>query len=60
MKKEDTSKNKAAAVYEAPPGGSLGLLALGYRGLIAWRAALKKYKEENPEAGKENDAKKKS
>ena len=24
--------------YEVTPGGSLGLLALGYRGLVAWRA----------------------
>ncbi|MEM6326217.1 MAG: sulfotransferase [Bacteroidota bacterium] len=25
--------------YDVPPGGSLGLLALGWRGLVAWREA---------------------
>lgn len=56
MKKENNSKNAAGKTYEVPPGGSLGLLALGYRGLLAWREALKKYKEENP--GGENGKKK--
>ncbi|MDX1421453.1 MAG: hypothetical protein R3181_15920 [Rubricoccaceae bacterium] len=28
----------AGVPYDIPPGGSLGLLALGYRGLVAWRA----------------------
>lgn len=29
-------------VYDVPAEGSLGLLALGYRGLIAWREARKR------------------
>ncbi|HEX8384792.1 MAG TPA: hypothetical protein VF576_01340, partial [Rubricoccaceae bacterium] len=28
-----------ASPYEVPPAGSLGLLALGWRGLVAWREA---------------------
>ena len=28
---------KPGDVYEIPAEGSLGLLALGYRGLVAWR-----------------------
>lgn len=31
-------QSPASAPYDIPPGGSLGLLALGYRGLVAWRA----------------------
>ena len=30
--------------YEVPVEGSLGLLALGYRGLVAWREAKNKNK----------------
>jgi len=36
---------KAGDVYEIPAEGSLGLLALGYRGLVAWREAQQKAKE---------------
>ena len=53
MKKENNDpKPQKELIYEVPPGGSLGLLALGYRGLLAWREALEKYKEENPQAKK--------
>lgn len=33
---------KVGDTYEVPPEGSLGLLALGYRGLEAWRKAQQK------------------
>jgi hypothetical protein len=53
-------KDKAVTVhgqsYEVPAGGSLGLLALGYRGLEAWREAYAKYKKE--EAAKDGKEKK--
>lgn len=29
---------KEGKPFDVPEGGSLGLLALGYKGLIAWRA----------------------
>lgn len=32
--------------YQIPPEGSLGLLALGYIGLLAWRTAREKYEKE--------------
>jgi len=49
---------KPGDVYEVPPEGSLGLLALGYRGLEAWREAQKKaVKEgESTEVIKPNDS----
>lgn len=34
--------------YEVPPGGSLGLLALGSVGVRAWRKARDEYYEANP------------
>jgi hypothetical protein len=36
------NKNKK---YEIPPEGSLGLLAIGYKGLIAWREKRKSFKK---------------
>ncbi|MFZ5554802.1 MAG: hypothetical protein ACOZCO_16960 [Bacteroidota bacterium] len=47
---EPKNKNlKPGDVYEIPVEGSLGLLALGYRGVQAWRKvrneAIKKEKE---------------
>jgi hypothetical protein len=30
-------KEKLALPYKVTPAGSLGLLALGYRGVMAWR-----------------------
>lgn len=41
--KKSDSKNPEFVV---PPQGSLGLLALGYRGLYAWRKAKLKYLQE--------------
>ncbi|CAN5325699.1 hypothetical protein BH09BAC5_BH09BAC5_00700 [soil metagenome] len=49
------------AEYAVPPEGSLGLLALGYRGLVAWRnkrEEAKKRIEMIQKAG--NDSKEKS
>jgi hypothetical protein len=33
-------------VFDVPPQGSLGLLALGHIGLLAWRNARKAYEAE--------------
>ena len=33
-------------IYTVPPEGSLGLLALGHIGLIAWRNARKEHEEQ--------------
>ena len=35
-------KEKEISLNEAPVDGSLGLLALGYRGIMAWREARQK------------------
>jgi len=43
--------------YEVPVSGSLGLLALGHRGLLAWRAKkeqVKKEQEQQKTDGKTN------
>jgi hypothetical protein len=38
MKENQSPKMpKPGEVYEIPPQGSLGLLAAGYEGLLAWR-----------------------
>jgi hypothetical protein len=40
---------KPGEEYEIPPGGSLGLLSIGYKGILAWRkkrAEVKKAMEE--------------
>ena len=34
--------------YNVPPGGSLGLLALGNIGVRAWKASRDSYLEKNP------------
>jgi len=31
--------------FKIPPEGSLGLLALGYKGLIAWRQVRRQYQK---------------
>jgi hypothetical protein len=36
--------------YEVPEEGSLGLLALGYRGLMAWRAKRARVQRDNTAA----------
>jgi hypothetical protein len=36
----------AGHTYEIPAEGSLGLLALGYRGLLAWRKKREEVKSE--------------
>jgi hypothetical protein len=38
-------KNTPPAGFVVPPEGSLGLLALGYRGLKIWRARRKEARE---------------
>lgn len=34
--------------YKVPPGGTLGLLALGNVGVRAWKEAREQYVKENP------------
>jgi hypothetical protein len=41
---EDNLQTEDGKDLKANPEGSLGLLALGYRGLIAWRKAKKQSK----------------
>jgi hypothetical protein len=38
----------AGTEYVIPPGGSLALLALGYRGLEMWRKTREESPKENP------------
>ena len=38
-------KENEKILEKIPPHGSLGLLALGHRGLILWREARKKHEE---------------
>jgi hypothetical protein len=54
-KVEKTPSGKSEAIshadrtpYEVPVEGSLALLALGYRGLMAWRAKRAKVQRDNP------------
>lgn len=42
--KQQQKEYKPGDTYEVPAEGSLGLLALGYRGLEAWRKAQDKVK----------------
>lgn len=53
---------KDGAPIDVPPEGSLGLLALGYKGLIAWRQSRAQFvqsrKEQNKAAGTEPKKKK--
>lgn len=37
--------------FKIPPEGSLGLLALGYKGLIAWRQARRQFQKAKKGAG---------
>jgi len=43
--------------FEPPPEGSLGLLALGWRGLLAWREQRKAAGKEPPKAVKKPSGK---
>jgi hypothetical protein len=38
-------KDKKGEPIEIPLGGSMGLLAIGYRGLMAWRAKKNQYQQ---------------
>lgn len=39
---------------KVPPQGSLGLLALGHKGLIAWRKAREEAEQENEKKNQDN------
>lgn len=39
--------------FEVPPGGSLGVLALGNIGIRAWKKAKQKWENEQKDGGKE-------
>ncbi|MFZ1617099.1 MAG: hypothetical protein WAT41_07090 [Flavobacteriales bacterium] len=45
---EQKINTKDGAPFEVPANGSLSLLALGYRGLMAWRAKRTKLAGERP------------
>ncbi len=55
QQKQDTApelRTEAGEAYDIPEGGSLGLLALGYSGLMIWRqkrASLNKQPAEKAE-----------
>jgi hypothetical protein len=54
MSKKHVIKNQKGENYIAPPGGSLGLLALGNVGVRAWKKAKKEWEEtQNPKLEKE-------
>lgn len=42
---------KEGELFKVPPEGSLGLLALGYKGLIAWRQARRQFQKAKKETG---------
>jgi hypothetical protein len=50
-KEEENKLPPPGSVYEVPAEGSLGLLALGYRGLDAWRE--KREEEKKKDGAKE-------
>jgi hypothetical protein len=56
MDKKVKFKTAAGNDFEVPPGGSLGLLALGNIGVRAWKVAMKEWREKNEK--KEGDVKK--
>ncbi len=45
---------KKKIVFKVPPQGSLGLLALGHRGVIAWRKARQEAEENTEETEEDN------
>lgn len=60
---EAKTDSKDVKPYEIPKEGSLGLLALGYKGLVAWRAVrgtewIEERKKEHEELTKKMEAKK--
>jgi len=50
---KEPKEYKPGDVYEIPPEGSLGLLALGYRGLEVWREAQQKAVKEQSDTAPE-------
>ena len=51
-KKTDTTITLNGKPFKVPPGGSLGILALGSVGIRAWKKVKKEY-EDRKEDGKE-------
>ena len=47
--KDKAEMAKGAVPYEVPPGGSMGLLALGAEGIRAWRKSREAYYEKHPD-----------
>lgn len=64
MEKQQPQKlvitTKDGEAFRVPPEGSLGLLALGYKGLIAWRQVRMQYtrllKEQQEKNAEQNTA----
>lgn len=57
MSKESNKTPKVGDEYQIPVEGSLGLFALGYKGVTAWRKVRDAAKEKEKE--KSNDKKEK-
>lgn len=53
--KKDFATPKPGSPYIVPVDGSLGLLAVGYRGLIAWREAIRQHKLKEAQQGGQNE-----
>jgi len=51
-KKKDHSADNKKQEYVVTPGGSLGLLAMGYKGLMVWREARRRFAEAKQQEGK--------
>lgn len=47
-------KTKDGEPFKVPPEGSLGLLALGYKGLLAWRNARRQFQKAKKQAAGQN------
>lgn len=54
-KNEQASTAEIIRLEDVPEGGSLGLLALGYQGLMLWRASRKQLMEQQAQNTAQNE-----
>ncbi|MBC8048158.1 MAG: hypothetical protein H7Y00_15270 [Fimbriimonadaceae bacterium] len=52
-KQKITISTRDGKAIKVPPEGALGLLAIGYKGLIAWRQARREYVQQMKKENKE-------
>lgn len=57
MSKESNKTPKVGDEYQIPVEGSLGLFALGYRGVTAWRKVRKEALKKNANNSNQNKEK---